>query len=146
MPSAQSNPPIRRSPGSLRRGKRHASASAIGAPATRVGVIGRLTRRDYVPARDRSLRRGAPRLRQAGPMATGNRVRVGVLAPIKIELRSVVEAFSLQPAQINGVAVHTGVVGNAEIVATPTGIGTALATTATEQLLGLGEFDRVMVV
>jgi len=79
-------------------------------------------------------------------MTTGNRVRVGVLAPMKIELRAVVKAFSLQPAQINGVAVHKGVVGNAEIVATPTGIGTALAISATERLLGLGEFDRVMVV
>ena len=79
-------------------------------------------------------------------MTTGNRVRVGVLAPMKIELRAVVKAFSLQPAQINGVAVHKGVVGNAEIVATPTGIGTALAISATERLLGLSEFDRVMVV
>ena len=79
-------------------------------------------------------------------MATSNRVRVGVLAPMKLELRSVVKAFSLQPAHVNGVAVHTGVVGNAEIVATPTGIGTALATSATERLLELGEFDRVMVV
>ena len=79
-------------------------------------------------------------------MTTGNRVRVGVLAPMKIELRAVVKAFSLQPAQINGVAVHKGVVGNADIVATPTGIGTALAISATERLLGLGEFDRVMVV
>ena len=79
-------------------------------------------------------------------MATNNRVRVGVLAPMKSELRPVVKAFSLQPAQINGVAVHTGVVGNAEIVATTTGIGTALATSATERLLGLGDFDRVMVV
>jgi adenosylhomocysteine nucleosidase len=79
-------------------------------------------------------------------MGTNNRVRVGVLAPMKSELRPVVKAFSLQPAQINGVAVHTGVVGNADIVATITGIGTALATTATEQLLDLGEFDRVMVV
>src|SRR6476469_3374276 len=79
-------------------------------------------------------------------MATNNRVRVGVLAPMKSELRPVVKAFSLQPAQINGVAVHTGVVGNAEIVATPTGIGTALATSATERLLGLAEFDRVVVV
>jgi adenosylhomocysteine nucleosidase len=79
-------------------------------------------------------------------MANGNRVRVGVLAPMKIELRSVVKAFSLQPAQINGVKVHTGVVGNADVVATTTGIGTALATSATERLLGLGEFDRVMVV
>ena len=41
--------------------------------------------------------------------------------------------------------MHTGVVGNAEIVATTTGIGTALATSATERL-GLGDFDRVMVV
>lgn len=69
-----------------------------------------------------------------------------MLAPMKLELRSVVKAFSLQPAQINGVAVHTGVVCDAEVVATPTGIGTALATSATERLLGLGEFDRVMVV
>jgi len=79
-------------------------------------------------------------------MGTGNRVRVGVLAPMKIELRSVVKAFSLQPGEINGTPVHKGVVGNAEIVATKTGIGTALATSATERLLDLGEFDRVMVV
>ena len=42
--------------------------------------------------------------------------------------------------------MHTGRVGNADIVATKTGIGTALATSATERLLGLGDFDRVMVV
>jgi adenosylhomocysteine nucleosidase len=62
------------------------------------------------------------------------------------ELRPVVKAFSLQPSEINGVAVHTGRVGDAEIVAATTGIGTALATSATERLLGLGDFDRVMVV
>jgi adenosylhomocysteine nucleosidase len=79
-------------------------------------------------------------------MTNGNRVRVGVLAPMKIELRSVVKAFSLQPAQLNGVAVQQGTVGNAEVVATPTGIGTALATSSVERLLGLGDFDHVMVV
>ena len=42
--------------------------------------------------------------------------------------------------------MHTGAVGNADVVATTTGIGTALATSATERLLGLGDFDRVMVV
>ena len=57
-----------------------------------------------------------------------------------------VKAFALQPSEINGVKVQTGVVGNAEIVATLTGIGTELATQATERLLGLGDFDRVMVV
>ena len=79
-------------------------------------------------------------------MATSKRVRVGVLAPMKSELRPVVRAFSLKPSQLNGVAVHTGVVGNADVVATTTGIGTALATSAAERLLDLGDFDRVMVV
>ena len=73
-------------------------------------------------------------------------MRVGVLAPMKSELRSVVKAFALQPGSVNGVPVHTGSVGNADVVATTTGMGTALATRATERLLGLGEFDRVMVV
>jgi adenosylhomocysteine nucleosidase len=79
-------------------------------------------------------------------MATSNRIRVGVLAPMKSELRPVVRAFALQPSQLGGVAVHTGIVGNAEVVATTTGIGTALATKATERLLDLAAFDRVMVV
>src|SRR5664279_3077232 len=79
-------------------------------------------------------------------MTSSSRVRVGVLAPMNSELRPVVKEFSLQPSEINGVAVHTGVVGNADIVATSTGIGTALATSATERLLGLGDFDRVMII
>ena len=65
---------------------------------------------------------------------------------MKSELRPVVKAFGLQPAQLGGVAVHRGSVGNVDVVATTTGIGTALATGATERLLGLGDFDRVMVV
>src|SRR4029077_3972227 len=84
--------------------------------------------------------------RQAGAMAGSNRVRVGVLAPMKSELRAVVKAFALEPGSINGVSVQTGTVGNADVVATTTGMGTALATRATERLLGLGEFDRVIVV
>jgi adenosylhomocysteine nucleosidase len=79
-------------------------------------------------------------------MAGTERVRVGVLAPMKSELRSVVKAFALQPGTLNGVPVHTGTVGKADVVATTTGMGTALATRATERMLGLGEFDRVMVV
>jgi adenosylhomocysteine nucleosidase len=79
-------------------------------------------------------------------MTGTGRVRVGVLAPMKSELRPVVRAFGLKPAEIAGVAVHTGAVGNADVVAITTGIGTALAIAATERLLGLGDFDRVMVV
>jgi adenosylhomocysteine nucleosidase len=75
-----------------------------------------------------------------------SRIRVGVLAPMKSELRPVARAFALRPAQIDGIDVHTGVVGNAEVIATTTGIGTALATSATEWLLDVAELDRVMVV
>jgi adenosylhomocysteine nucleosidase len=91
------------------------------------------------------MRRAAD-FRHAARMAATGRIRVGVLAPMKSELRSVVKAFALTPAVLDGVAVHTGTVGNADIVATTTGMGTSLATSATERLLGLGEFDRVMVV
>src|SRR4051795_12811933 len=79
-------------------------------------------------------------------MTGTDRVRVGVLAPMKSELRAVVKAFALKPERINGVDVRTGTIGNADIVATTTGMGTALAASATERLLGLGEFDRVVVV
>jgi adenosylhomocysteine nucleosidase len=79
-------------------------------------------------------------------MAGDARVRVGVLAPMKSELRPVVKAFGLRPADVGGVAVHTGSVGRADIVAITTGIGTALATSATERLLGLAALDHVMVV
>ena len=51
-------------------------------------------------------------------------MRVGVLAPMKSELRPVVKAFGLKPAEIGGVSVHRGTVGNADVVATTTGIGT----------------------
>jgi adenosylhomocysteine nucleosidase len=100
------------------------------------GAYGRVRRRE---ARRRDSR-------QADAMAETDRVRVGVLAPMKSELRSVVKAFALKPGSRNGVSVHTGTVGNADVVATTTGMGTALATRATERLLGLGEFDRVIVV
>jgi adenosylhomocysteine nucleosidase len=79
-------------------------------------------------------------------MTDSQRKRVGVLAPMKSELRPVVKAFGLTSSEIDGVAVHVGAVGNADIVATTTGIGTALATSATERLLDLGPFDHVMVV
>jgi adenosylhomocysteine nucleosidase len=90
--------------------------------------------------------RGAPVSGKLERMAEGDRVRVGVLAPMKSELRPVVKAFGLRPATVGGVSAHTGSVGNADVVATTTGIGTALATAAAERLLGLGTFDHVMVV
>ena len=79
-------------------------------------------------------------------MAGSERVQVGVLAPMKSELRPVVKAFGLRAERRGGFDVYAGVVGNADVVASTTGIGTALAVAATERLLGLGAFDHVMVV
>jgi adenosylhomocysteine nucleosidase len=79
-------------------------------------------------------------------MAGSGRVRVGVLAPMKSELRPVAKAFGLKPERRDGVDVQAGSVGNADVIATTTGIGTALAVEATERLLNLGPFDRVVVV
>ena len=130
------------------------NAPSANPSTTRSQVDPRLTR--LVPNGRRSTTEREPRHaiataapdRRAGPrrrlhdsrlrfrdVADGKRVRVGVLAPMKSELRPVVKAFGLKPAQIDGVAVHTGTVGNADVVATTTGIGTALATRATERLL-----------
>ena len=65
---------------------------------------------------------------------------------MKSELRPVVRAFGLEPGRIGDQAVHRGTVGNSEVVALPTGIGTALATAAASRLLDLQPFDHVMVV
>jgi len=65
---------------------------------------------------------------------------------MKSELRPVVRAFGLEPDRIGDHAVHRGTVGNAEVVALPTGIGTVLATAAASRLLDLQPFDHVMVV
>jgi nucleoside phosphorylase len=57
-----------------------------------------------------------------------------------------VKAFGLHAERRDGVEVYAGRVGNADVVASTTGIGTALAIAATERLLGLGPLDHVMVV
>ena len=101
--------------------------------SVRLAVIGRL----YGQVSRREAR--AEGFGQAGTMASSDRVRVGVLAPMKSELRPVVRAFGLQPAVISGVAVHSGAVGNADIVATTTGIGTALATAARPNACSVSE-------
>jgi adenosylhomocysteine nucleosidase len=73
--------------------------------------------------------------------------RIVVLAPMVSELRPVVKAFGLTPAPRDGDPKrHTGRVGEAEIVATMTGIGTKLAEQVTERVLASESVDRVIVV
>jgi adenosylhomocysteine nucleosidase len=73
--------------------------------------------------------------------------RVAIIAPMPNELRPVVRMLGLRrTGQRDGRPVYTGTVDGAEVVATRSGIGRALAEEATEQLLGATEVDRVIVV
>jgi adenosylhomocysteine nucleosidase len=73
-------------------------------------------------------------------------VRVGVLAPMKTEFRPLVRPMALaRPDGDNG-PYHFGTVGEVEIVATMTGIGTQGAIEVTERLLDDHALDHVIVV
>jgi nucleoside phosphorylase len=72
--------------------------------------------------------------------------RVGLLAPMRPELRPLVKKLSLEHNEINGLSVHSAVEGDVEIVATTTGIGTEAATTAAQRMLDAVEVDRIIVV
>jgi adenosylhomocysteine nucleosidase len=69
-----------------------------------------------------------------------------MLAPMPSELGPLVKAASLERSSFGSLSAHTGVVGECDVVATKTGIGTKLATAATERLLDAGPIDRVLVV
>jgi adenosylhomocysteine nucleosidase len=87
------------------------------------------------------------RFRQAGAMPPRTHPdRVAVLAPMVSELRPVVRAFSLQRGQVGGVKLHTGTLGDVEIVAMKIGMGTRSAAAATERLLDATTVDHVLVV
>src|SRR5258708_23927400 len=72
--------------------------------------------------------------------------RVGLLAPMRPELRPLVKKLSLEHKEMNGLVVHTAVAGDVEIIATTTGIGTSAAKAAAQRLLDAVDVDRVVVV
>ncbi len=74
---------------------------------------------------------------------SGSPLFVGFLAPMKIELRPLVRPLSLQA--VEGNRWREGTLGAMRAVATITGIGTKLATEATEQLLDTYPVDHVIV-
>ena len=67
-----------------------------------------------------------------------------VLAPMPSELRPIVRRLGLKPTG-GPASEHTGRVGDAEVRAVHTGMGTAKATAATEAALAAGGVDRVVV-
>jgi adenosylhomocysteine nucleosidase len=63
-----------------------------------------------------------------------------------MELSPLVKKLSLTKTQIDGVTVHAGMLDGREVVAIVTGMGTKLATEATERLLDATPVERVVVV
>jgi adenosylhomocysteine nucleosidase len=73
-------------------------------------------------------------------------MKIAILAPMRQELAPVVQAFSLEKTTVGDTVLRSGRIGDTEIVATTTGIGTAGARQATERLLDATPVDHVMVV
>jgi nucleoside phosphorylase len=73
-------------------------------------------------------------------------VRIGLVAPMPSELRPLVKALGMKRVRDDDPTMYVGIAGTKELVATTSGMGTKLATEATERLLELLPFDHVMVV
>jgi adenosylhomocysteine nucleosidase len=71
-----------------------------------------------------------------------DRRRVALLAPMPSELRPLVKRGELR----RDGAFHRGQVGNAEVVASTTGIGTRAAAAAAHRILEAGDVDLLIVV
>ena len=73
-------------------------------------------------------------------------MRVAFVFAMPMELQPLVKRLQLRKETVGGVDVRTGRLGEHEVVATATGMGTALATAGTERLLDAVDVDRVVVV
>ena len=74
------------------------------------------------------------------------RMRLAFLAPMPPELRPLKTMLSLQKQTAGGTTLHTGTLGQADVVAMVTGIGTERAAHATEHILDTGPFDHLLVI
>jgi len=73
-------------------------------------------------------------------------MRIALMAPMKPELAPLVEKLDLQRREHGALRIHEATVDGVHVVATITGIGTAAAIAATEQMLDVFEIDHVVVV
>src|SRR5262249_36530710 len=74
--------------------------------------------------------------RQACRMSTpGNPARIAFVCAMPMELSPLVKKLDLHKTEIDGVEVHRGTLEGREVIAIVTGMGTKLATEATERLL-----------
>ena len=72
--------------------------------------------------------------------------RLAFICAMPMELKPLVKRLSLRKDRVGGVELHSGTLGNREVVAIVTGMGTKLAAAATERLLDAVEIERVVVV
>ena len=69
-----------------------------------------------------------------------------MLAPMRPELRPLVQMLKLERVPLGDGFVHSGTIGDVEVIATITGIGPPAGAQAAERLLSAMTFDHLMVV
>lgn len=79
-------------------------------------------------------------------MSTSEKPPIAFICAMPMELSPLVKKLELQKTDIDGVEVHRGELDGRQVVAIVTGMGTKLASEATERLLDATPVDRVVVV
>jgi adenosylhomocysteine nucleosidase len=72
--------------------------------------------------------------------------RLGIVVPMEPELRPLAKRVRLQRATVDGRVVHTGTIGDIEITATITTMGTTPAKATTEFVLDALDVDHVVLI
>jgi adenosylhomocysteine nucleosidase len=72
--------------------------------------------------------------------------RLAFVVAMPMELKPLVRKLALRKTKVGDVTLHAGTLGGREVVAIVTGMGTKLASDATERLLNAVEVERVVVV
>jgi len=75
-----------------------------------------------------------------------DRAHYAFICAMPMEIVPLVEALTLTETTVNGVTAHAGTLGNRDVVAIVTGMGTELATAGTERLLDAVAVGHVVVV
>jgi adenosylhomocysteine nucleosidase len=72
--------------------------------------------------------------------------RLAFVCAMPMELSPLTKKLSLEKTEVSGVRVHAGTLGDRQVVAIVTGMGTKLAREGTERLLDVVPVERVVVV
>jgi adenosylhomocysteine nucleosidase len=92
------------------------------------------------------LARAGERRQACGVSSPGGTGQIAFICAMPMELRPLVKKLRLEKAEIGGVPVRSGRIGDRDVVAIVTGMGTKLAREGTERLLEAVQVDEVVVV